>query len=182
MDNNNFPSMNNYACTKQGESIVDFFNVQKCKKHIGQDVLFICEDCYGELMCPFCLTDNHKGHNFEHIENATPKKRDNLAFLLYELEHERLPQLEQQLEFTDRQIECNETEHKIQTRKIKRTGDNLKHETDIMTASLISLCEEKERMNGLLLYYHKERLQEQRKQTKAFIEQGSQTLVRGRHS
>jgi len=68
----------------------------KCERH-HREFIMVCCTCEDVLVCPLCLTQEHKGHVTNTIGSIASKKRDIFTIMLQNVREQNLPKLEQSL-------------------------------------------------------------------------------------
>jgi len=129
-----------------------------CPDH-QSEVLCICKNCDGQLVCLQCITSTHNGHEFDNISDVASIKKQKIHDFVKKAEKTKLPQIRLNIESIDQKSKDNSAHVKKLIERIQSQGEKLKSEIDRITRELINTCRKTEQNKRDLLSKYGQELQ-----------------------
>lgn len=156
---------------------------QKCDVHRWQNVIFVCEDCSGRLICVDCVSD-HPRHRIVKLDHVIPEKEGSIQSYIRAIDRQRLPKVQDDIDYVNDMLEENKNHYDNMAQKIELQGQTLKEELDEQTSEFVKSCRQMEKQNADRLLKYKYNLlatyrdmDDQLEESKYTLEKGSKVQI-----
>ncbi|XP_069123512.1 uncharacterized protein [Argopecten irradians] len=157
--------------------------LHKCDLHSWQNVIFVCEDCTGRLICVDCVSD-HPRHRIIKLDDVIPEKEGSIQSYIRAIDRQRIPKIQDEIDIVNYMLEENKKHYDDMVERAEIQGQNIKAEVEEQTIEFTKTFRQMEKQNSdrLLKYKYSllgtfREMDDQLQESKHTLQKGSKVQI-----
>ncbi|XP_069102905.1 uncharacterized protein [Argopecten irradians] len=151
-----------------------------CANHKGRQLDFYCEECH-ELICPKCISNNHKRHLICELSELTPKKNQEIRNFIENTERTKVVEVKTNIAYSNTMLQENDRTFETLSKQLTTQTNKLKKDLDALTNETLSLYQIIKDDNIKLIQKFKQQLEIYDKQLEQQLQECKRVLQQGSH-